>query len=107
MKWFTDNQAVAKIITSGSVKEELQKIAVYIFSFCVTNNISLEVEWIPRTENERAYYISRIVDADDWAVSDIIFNQCEQMFTLTDLPLILTLSSQDLPQDSGIRGAKT
>ena len=36
VKWFTDNQAVAKIITSGSMKEELQKIVVDIFSFCVT-----------------------------------------------------------------------
>ena len=30
VKWFTDNQAVAKIITSGTMKEELQKIAVDI-----------------------------------------------------------------------------
>ena len=70
-----------------------------IFSaFVSEKNISLEVEWIPRTENKRADYISRIVDADDWAVSDIIFNH---------LPLILTLSSHDLTLDSGIRGAKT
>ena len=35
VKWFTDNQAVAKIITSGTMKEELQKIDVDIFSLCV------------------------------------------------------------------------
>jgi hypothetical protein len=31
------------------------------------------VEWIPRTKNERADFISRIVDADDWGISEDLF----------------------------------
>jgi hypothetical protein len=31
------------------------------------------VEWIPRTENERADFISRIVDFDDWGISEDLF----------------------------------
>jgi hypothetical protein len=31
------------------------------------------VEWIPRTENERADFFSRIVDFDDWGISEDLF----------------------------------
>ena len=68
------------------------------------------MEWIPRTENERADYISRIVDTDDWAVSDIIFNQCEQMWgphSIDRFASYFNTKIPILPQDSGIRGVKT
>ena len=63
-----------------------------------SRNISLEVEWIPRTENERADYICRILDADDWAVSDIIFNQCEQMWGPRIIDRFATYFNTKLPR---------
>ena len=33
----------------------------------------MEVEWIPRTQNDRADYLSKIVDYDDWTVKDRYF----------------------------------
>ncbi|XP_072021557.1 uncharacterized protein [Amphiura filiformis] len=77
VKWFTDNQSVAAIATKGSMKTDLQEIALNIFRICVQDNISLEVEWVPRSDNERADYISRIIDADDWAISDYIFEKLD------------------------------
>ncbi|XP_072019664.1 uncharacterized protein [Amphiura filiformis] len=74
IKWFTDNQAVAKIAKQGSMKPDLHNIALDICGTCVRHNISLEVEWIPRAENDRADFISRIVDSDDWAIADSVFN---------------------------------
>ena len=44
------------------MKCHLQDIALDIYKQCLNYNLSLDVEWIPRTENERADFISRIVD---------------------------------------------
>ena len=54
IKWFTDNQNIVSIVAKGSMKIELQDIALCIFENCVQNNISLDLEWVPRSENEQA-----------------------------------------------------
>lgn len=41
LKWFTDNQNVATIVAKGSMKSELQDIALCIFEKCVLYNISI------------------------------------------------------------------
>ena len=46
VKWFTDNQNVPRIISSGSSKEHLQSEALSIFSICCSHGISIEMEWI-------------------------------------------------------------
>ena len=69
IKWFTDNQNCVKMVKSGSMKLELQKLARSIYSTCVTNSISIDIQWIPRSENEKADYISRLIDHEDWEVS--------------------------------------
>ena len=46
----------------------LLKPLLHIFSMCVLNHIRLEVEWIPRSANDRADFFSKIVDYDDWRV---------------------------------------
>ena len=37
-----------------------------IFNICIRSGIYLEVQWIPRTMNQQADYISRLIDTDDW-----------------------------------------
>jgi hypothetical protein len=69
VRWFSDNQNVVRIVQVGSRVEELQKEAVDIFKVAIAHNICLEPEWIPRTQNEFADYVSRIVDYDDWGLS--------------------------------------
>ena len=60
IKWFTDDQATAKIVDVGSRKLALQIIAYKIFSYCLAHNIDLYIEWIPRTQNshKRISYVS-------------------------------------------------
>lgn len=58
----TDNQDVMYIICSVSSKDLLQEGAMDIYNVCLTHNIKLEVEWIPRSANEFADVISRIID---------------------------------------------
>ena len=57
------------------MKCHLQDIALDICKQCLNYNLSLDVEWIPRTENERADFINRIVDFDDWGtgISEDLF----------------------------------
>ena len=51
------------------MRNDLHAIALEIFQFCANNGIELDVQWIPPTEIERADYISRIIDIDDWQIS--------------------------------------
>jgi hypothetical protein len=54
VKWFTDNQGVKAIVLKGSMRQKLQEIAYAIFQYCMKNAISVEVEWVHRTQNEKA-----------------------------------------------------
>ena len=73
IKWFTDNHNAVSIIAKYSIKLELQDIALCIFKNCVQHNIFIDVEWVPRTNNDKAHYISRIIDYDHWGVVYEIF----------------------------------
>ena len=78
VKWFTDRKSVVQIIKSGSRKAELQVQALEIFNTCLSRRVSIEMEWIPRTENEQADTISKIQNPDDWELSFKIFYEIER-----------------------------
>ena len=63
VKIYTDNQNVVSIVNKGSMKPELQDIVLHIFHMCITNNIVLEMEWIPRYDNGYADYLSKLFDS--------------------------------------------
>jgi hypothetical protein len=73
VKLFTDNKAVSFIVESGSNKIHLNNLAKDIYLFTKSNNISLSVDWIPRSQNEQADYFSKIIDFEDWRVNDSYF----------------------------------
>ena len=54
LKRLSDNQNVVRILTTGSRQPQLQALALNVFTVCMTNQIRLEPEWIPRSENEQA-----------------------------------------------------
>ena len=66
VKGFTDSQMATKILEVRSIKLDLHRLAIKIFQFCAKHSIRLEVQWIPRTENEKADYISLLLEFDDW-----------------------------------------
>ena len=74
VKWFTGIQSAAKIVEAGSMKLDLHRLAVKFFQFCAEHNIRLEVQWIPRTENEKADYISHLIDYDDRQITPEFFS---------------------------------
>ena len=64
VKVFTDSQGAARIVSVGRSKVRLLSVAMSIFDFCLANGISLEAQWIPRSQNEKAYLLSRFVEKD-------------------------------------------
>ena len=66
VKGFTDSQTATKILEVRSKKLDLHRLAIKIFQFCAKHSIRLEVQWIPQTENEKADYISLLLEFDDW-----------------------------------------
>lgn len=97
VKWFTDNQAVAKIVEKGSMKQELQNFAMLIFDTCCKNSIQLEVEWIPRDKNEKADYLSRIVEKDDWGISFELLNLIQDKWGTLEIDYFASKHNAKLP----------
>jgi hypothetical protein len=84
INWFTDNKHVVRIVYKGSTKTVLQKLALDMFSTCLKYNINFDMVWIPRSENDKADILSRIVDNNDWSISEYIFQMIESgMSTIT------------------------
>ena len=71
--WYSDNQNVASILLNGSRKLDLQVLTLEAFQICLKYRISLDARWIPRDLNVRADSISRLVDFDDNAINDFVF----------------------------------
>ena len=42
--------------------------ACKIIQFYASNGIELELQWIPRTDIEKADYINRVIGIDDWQI---------------------------------------
>ena len=80
VKWFTDSQAAAKIVEVRSMRTDLHTLALRIFEICIKHKILLDIQWVPRSEVERADFISRIIDADDWQISNSCFALLENLW---------------------------
>ena len=57
VKWFSDSQTACSIARVGSMKKDLYNLAIRIFKLCLDHKIELEIEWISRTEMQKADYI--------------------------------------------------
>lgn len=97
VKWLTDNQNVVRIVSRGSTKTVLQKIALDIFNICLRSNVNLDVVWIPRDDNERADYLSRIVDLDDWGISYPILEMLESLWGPHEIDWFASDDNHKLP----------
>ena len=62
------------------MKLDLHRLAIKIFYFCAEHSIRLEGQQISRTENEKANYISRLVDFDDWQITHDLFLSQEELW---------------------------
>ena len=77
IKWYTDNQATAKIVEVGSMKLTLQTLAYKIFSYCLAHNIDLHIQWIPRELNTQADFVSKLRDCNNWQITSDVIQQLD------------------------------
>ena len=75
------------------MKLDLQALARSIFTICSKTCISIDIQWIPRSENTKADYISKIVDHEDWGVTCEFFEFIDNMWGLIRLIDLLTLGT--------------
>jgi hypothetical protein len=92
IKWYTDNQGVTAVIAKGSMKVDLHLCSLEIFETCLKHNITLSVDWVPRTENQQADLLSKTQDQDDWGVDHRIFNQ----FNISQGPITLDVFASNI-----------
>jgi len=85
----------------GSMKEDLQCLSLRVFSMCLLNNIKLEVEWIPRSPNDRANLLSRIVDYDDCRVKRDYFLMAEAKWGPHSVDRFASHENAQLPRFRG------
>ncbi|XP_053400756.1 uncharacterized protein LOC128557413 [Mercenaria mercenaria] len=85
VKWFSDSQSCVKIVQAGSTKLELQHDSLEIFNLCLKWNIDLNIQWVPRTQNQIADHISKIHSTDEWEVSTEFFKFMDQMWGPHDI----------------------
>lgn len=71
---------MAKIVQVGSMNFNLHKLAFDIFSFCFKFGIDLDIQWVPRSLNDEADYLSKIVDYDDWEIVPETFNRLNDLW---------------------------
>ena len=74
VKWYTDNKGVAAIVKSGRSKLHLHKLAMEIFSLSKEHNVIIDIEWIPRSENDVADCL------EDWSVKDSYFQAVDSIW---------------------------
>ena len=68
-----DNQNASRIISVGSPKDRLQKVALDIFQIAIRNDIIVVPKWIPRDQNTLADNYSRLEDIGDWSIDSKTF----------------------------------
>ena len=97
VKWFTDNTGVCTIVQKGSMKVDLQDLAMKIFNLTSMHSIHLEIEWIPRSENARADYLSRVMEIDDWGVATEIIHMIQSRWGSLDVDYFASEHNAKLP----------
>lgn len=80
IKFFSDNKGACSILKKGSPKIILNDLAISIFSKALRNDISFDSQWIPRTENERADFLSKYEDKDDWKIHPKVFRYIDLLW---------------------------
>lgn len=71
---YTDSQNTERILNKGGVANAANHpTAMEIFRLELKLGFALEVVWIPREENERADFLSKVTDRDDWMLNKALF----------------------------------
>ena len=59
VKWFSDSQVACTVARVGSMRQDLHEIAIKIYQLCLEQRIEFEIDWIARTDIQKADFLSR------------------------------------------------
>ena len=76
----------------------MQDEALKVFSACISHHIHIEPEWVPREQNELAYYYSRMIDYDDWMLNSAMFSWLNSLWGLHTVDRFANAVNAQLPQ---------
>lgn len=111
VKWNLDSQPAVYNLIRGSMNPKLHNLAGKIRQIACRYKIRIFPNWLPRTENTRADFLSKAFDSDSWTVNDNIFGyynnlwgpyECDRFTTScnTKCPSYNTKSYE--PESSGV-----
>ena len=89
------------------MKRDLHQLALSIFKIVIRNSIDLQIDWIPRSFNDHADAISRIIDFDDWGVSLEFFNCIDHIWGPHTEDCFANFISASLPGSIPVIGTPT
>ncbi|VDN21173.1 unnamed protein product [Cylicostephanus goldi] len=95
--WHCDNQAAVAILKKGTTRPHLQNLAKEIWDFCAQFQLTIEFSWIARAFNNEADSASRVINLDDWSISDEICSQLQKDWGSCNIDLFASLSSRKCP----------
>ena len=98
VKWFTDSQGAGRIVQVGSMNFNLHKLASDIFSFCFKFGVDLDIEWVPRSLNEKADYLGKVVDYDEWELAAKFFQQLDELWGPFTVDCFATCYNRKVPK---------
>ena len=107
VKWHSDSQGAVRVVEIGSPSAELHSIALDIFYFCRTYNITLIPQWVPRERNACADAISHIVDFDDWYTTPEFFTHLDRLWGPHTVDRFANAANAHLPRFNSTMGDKS
>ena len=72
-KWYSNNQGACLIFKKGSMKPDMQDLALHLYIECLRNRLTVGIEWIPRIMNKESGIIGKVIDNDDWETTEFLF----------------------------------
>ena len=62
------------------MKPDLQDLAPDVYTECLCNRLTVDIEWIPRIMNKETDTISKVIDYDDWETTEFMFKELGQIW---------------------------
>ena len=80
VKIFCDNKGAVSILGKGSPIPELNELSIQIYSHSIQYNIVYEGQWLPRGFMDKADFLSKCYDPDDYQLNPVLFKMINNIF---------------------------
>ena len=93
----TDNQAVFFILNKGGSRNAtIHALCKEFLWYCISSNIDIHANWIPREQNQLADFYSEHVDSSDWKLRRDVFLFLEQQFGPFEVDLFASMDNHQV-----------